>query len=92
MGMAVIAFASQKGGVGKSTLCRALAVEAIRAGLKTIVSDLDAAQGTVHEWAKDRAKLGLELTWSPTRVPDDQPSQRRRMGPEEPPQQIRRGG
>jgi chromosome partitioning protein len=60
MGMAVIAFASQKGGVGKSTLCRALAVEAIRAGLKTIVSDLDAAQGTVHEWAKDRAKLGLE--------------------------------
>ncbi len=57
--MAVIAFASQKGGVGKSTLCRALAVEAIRAGLKTIVSDLDAAQGTVHEWAKDRAKLGL---------------------------------
>jgi chromosome partitioning protein len=58
--MAVIAFASQKGGVGKSTLCRALAVEAIRAGLTTIVSDLDAAQGTVHEWAKDRAKLGLE--------------------------------
>lgn len=58
--MAVIAFASQKGGVGKSTLCRALAVEAIRAGLKTIVSDLDAAQGTVYEWAKDRAKLGLE--------------------------------
>ena len=58
--MAVIAFASQKGGVGKSTLCRALAVEAIRAGLKTIVSDLDAAQGTVHEWAKDRAKLGLD--------------------------------
>jgi chromosome partitioning protein len=58
--MAVIAFASQKGGVGKSTRCRALAVEAIRAGLKTIVSDLDAAQGTVHEWAKDRAKLGLE--------------------------------
>jgi chromosome partitioning protein len=58
--MAVIAFASQKGGVGKSTLCRALAVEGIRAGLKTIVSDLDAAQGTVHEWAKDRAKLGLE--------------------------------
>jgi chromosome partitioning protein len=58
--MAVIAFASQKGGVGKSTLCRALAVEAIRGGLKTIVSDLDAAQGTVHEWAKDRAKLGLE--------------------------------
>jgi chromosome partitioning protein len=58
--MAVIAFASQKGGVGKSTLCRALAVEAIRSGLTTIVSDLDAAQGTVHEWAKDRAKLGLE--------------------------------
>jgi chromosome partitioning protein len=58
--MAVIAFASQKGGVGKSTLCRALAVEAIRSGLTTVISDLDAAQGTVHEWAKDRAKLGLQ--------------------------------
>ena len=44
--MAIIAFASQKGGVGKSTLCRALAVEAIRSGLTTVVSDLDAAQGT----------------------------------------------
>jgi MinD superfamily P-loop ATPase len=51
--MAVIAFASQKGG-GQSTLCRALAVEAIQPA-KTIVSDLDAAQGAVHEWAKDRA-------------------------------------
>jgi len=58
--MAVIAFASQKGGVGKSTLCRALAVEAVRSGLATVVSDLDAAQGTVHEWARDRAKLGLQ--------------------------------
>jgi chromosome partitioning protein len=58
--MAIIAFASQKGGVGKSTLCRALAVEGMRSGLVTVVSDLDAAQGTVHEWARDRAKLGLE--------------------------------
>src|SRR5271166_1947211 len=58
--MAIIAFASQKGGVGKSTLCRALAVEAIRSGLTTVVSDLDAAQGTVHEWARDRAKIGLQ--------------------------------
>ena len=58
--MAIIAFASQKGGVGKSTLCRALAVEGVRSGLATVVSDLDAAQGTVHEWARDRAKLGLQ--------------------------------
>ena len=58
--MAIIAFASQKGGVGKSTLCRALAVEAIRSGLTTVVSDLDAAQGTVHEWARDRAKIELQ--------------------------------
>ena len=58
--MAIIAFASQKGGVGKSTLCRALAVEAIRSGLTTVVSDLDSAQGTVSEWARDRAKLGLQ--------------------------------
>jgi chromosome partitioning protein len=58
--MAIIAFVSQKGGVGKSTLCRALAVEGMRSGLATVVSDLDAAQGTVHEWARDRAKLGLQ--------------------------------
>ena len=36
--MAIIAFASQKGGVGKSTLCRALAVEAIRSGLTAAVA------------------------------------------------------
>jgi chromosome partitioning protein len=32
----------------------------VRSGLATIVSDLDAAQGTVHEWARDRAKLGIQ--------------------------------
>src|SRR3984957_10912226 len=83
--MAVIAFASQKGGVGKSTLCRALAVEAIRAGLKTVVSDLDAAQGTVHEWAKDRAKLGLEPPVGGRVVPAPRRSTRRGRGGRSPP-------
>ena len=57
--MAVIAFASQKGGVGRDPMPSARR-RGDPAGLTTIVSDLDAAQGTVHEWAKDRAKLGLE--------------------------------
>src|SRR4051812_9321831 len=38
------------------------------------------------------AKLGLELARSPTRVADDEPRERWRIGPEEPPQQIRRRG
>ncbi|MHB0679195.1 ParA family protein [Roseomonas mucosa] len=44
--MTVVAFVSQKGGVGKSTLCRALAVEAARTGLSVRVADLDVAQGS----------------------------------------------
>jgi AAA domain len=35
----IIAFVSQKGGVGKSTLARALAREAAVAGLKTKIAD-----------------------------------------------------
>ena len=31
-----------------------------RSGLTTVVSDLDAAQGTVHEWARDRAEINFE--------------------------------
>ncbi len=48
---------SQKGGVGKSSLCRALAYAASKAKKKFKVKlvDLDPGQGTVSEWARRRA-------------------------------------
>lgn len=51
--MKVIAIAMQKGGVGKSTLTRSLGVAATRAGLNTLILDMDAQQST-HQWAKRR--------------------------------------
>lgn len=58
--MAVVAFVSQKGGVSKSTLSRALAVEARRSGLAVKVADLDPGQGSVTDWHKDRVAAGYE--------------------------------
>ena len=42
----MVAFISQKGGVGKSTLARALAREAAAGGLGVKIADLDTQQGT----------------------------------------------
>jgi chromosome partitioning protein len=50
----VIAFVSQKGGVGKSTLARALAREAVSNGLQVKVADLDTQQGTSVDWHRTR--------------------------------------
>ena len=44
---AVIAFISQKGGVGKSTLARALAAVCAQAGLEVVLADLDPRQQTL---------------------------------------------
>ncbi|KLL04994.1 MAG: partition protein ParA [Mycoplasmataceae bacterium RV_VA103A] len=54
--MKIIAFISQKGGVGKSTLARALAVEATRTGLKTLLADCDPGQETSYKWSKRRER------------------------------------
>jgi chromosome partitioning protein len=43
----IISFISQKGGVGKSTLARALAVECAKADLKIKIIDLDSQQKTI---------------------------------------------
>ncbi|MEX3945981.1 ParA family protein, partial [Paraburkholderia sp. BR10937] len=56
----VIAFVSQKGGVGKSTLARALARETAAGGLKTKVADLDTQQGTTVDWHRTRMDAGIE--------------------------------
>jgi len=56
----IIAFVSQKGGVGKSTLARALAREAVAGGLKTKIADLDTQQGTSIDWHRTRLNAGIE--------------------------------
>jgi chromosome partitioning protein len=50
----IVAFVSQKGGTGKSTLARALGAVVAAAGLKVRIADLDPQQQTVLEWEKLR--------------------------------------
>jgi chromosome partitioning protein len=54
--MKVVSLVQQKGGSGKSVLCRHLAVAGEQAGHKTVIIDSD-AQGTLRDWAEDRLKL-----------------------------------
>ncbi len=56
----VVAFISQKGGVGKSTLARALAREAVISGLKVKIADLDPDQATIVDWHKVRTQRAIE--------------------------------
>lgn len=51
--MKTIAIAMQKGGVGKSTLTRSLAVAGVKAGLNVLALDMDAQQSTT-QWSKRR--------------------------------------
>ena len=55
-----VALVSQKGGVGKSTLARALAREAANSGLAVKVADLDTQQGTFVDWHRQRLNNGFE--------------------------------
>jgi chromosome partitioning protein len=52
----VVAFVGQKGGVGKSTLSRALATSLAREGLKVRTADLDPQQATITIWAQARER------------------------------------
>ena len=54
-----IAMVAQKGGVGKSTLARIIAVEAAKGGLKTKIADLDTQQTTSVNWSARRAENGI---------------------------------
>jgi chromosome partitioning protein len=58
--MATVAFCSQKGGVSKSSLARALAVEAARGGLCVKIGDLDVGQASTVDWHKDRVAGAIE--------------------------------
>lgn len=56
----VVAFVSQKGGVGKSTLSRGLAREAAKSGLTVKICDLDVQQGSCVDWHRRRLAEGVE--------------------------------
>jgi chromosome partitioning protein len=58
----VVAFVSQKGGVGKSTFSRGLAREAAKAGLRVKIADLDIQQGTSVAWQRRRLADEIEPT------------------------------
>ncbi len=59
--MAILAgIISQKGGVGKSTVCRLLAIEFARAGREVLIADMDTSQSTSYEWNSRRLEGRLE--------------------------------
>ena len=60
----IIAFLSQKGGVGKSTLARAVACEASKSGLSVRLADLDVQQSTSADWHRQRISGGHESAGS----------------------------
>lgn len=60
----IIGFVSQKGGVGKSTLSRALAREAAQNGLSVKIADLDTQQGTSVNWHRRRMDANIEPVFS----------------------------
>ena len=59
--MTIIAFISQKGGVGKSTLSQALAVEAKKQKINVLLADCDSQQGTSYEWSKIKGKIDCQV-------------------------------
>lgn len=58
--MRVASFVGQKGGVGKSTLARVLAVAAAHRGHKVLIGDFDLEQLSCVEWAAMRLRQGVE--------------------------------
>ncbi len=56
----IISFLGQKGGTGKSSVARAVAVEFVRSGWSVHVADMDTIQKTVFNWAGRRSDAELE--------------------------------
>lgn len=59
-----IGVAGQKGGVGKSTIVRALNCAYTMAGWHSIVAEFDISQSTVQMWLQTRIENGIEPTVS----------------------------
>ena len=64
--MTIIAFISQKGGVGKSTLARAVAHEASHKKLRVLLADCDPQQATSYHWLQVRKKSKFKVEVFPT--------------------------
>lgn len=58
--MLVVSVLARKGGTGKSTAVRCLAVEALKAGRRVVVIDAD-PQPTCHRWGQRRAASGIAV-------------------------------
>jgi chromosome partitioning protein len=58
--MRIVSFVGQKGGIGKSTLARVLAVAAARQQYKVMIGDFDLQQLTCVEWSAMRMRNGIE--------------------------------
>ena len=58
--MRIASFVGQKGGVGKSTLARVLAVAAARQKYKVLIGDFDLEQLSCIEWSATRLRNGIE--------------------------------
>ncbi|MDR2901905.1 MAG: division plane positioning ATPase MipZ [Lactobacillales bacterium] len=56
----IIVFANEKGGTGKSTLSMHLIVALLRAGKKVASFDLDARQGSLTQYIKNREKFAKD--------------------------------
>lgn len=56
----VVPFMNNKGGVGKSVLARAYAVETAKTGASVLIADLDDVQRTSKRWADHRKANGLQ--------------------------------
>jgi len=58
----IVAVVSQKGGVGKSTLCQLIAREAAAAGKHAKILDFDVKQMTSTDWVRARLERDIEPT------------------------------
>ncbi len=56
----IISVLSQKGGAGKSTLARGIAVEYIKAGWDVQVADMDVTQQSTVRWSERRDELKIK--------------------------------
>ena len=56
----IISVLSQKGGVGKSTLARGIAVEFVKNGWDVHVADMDTTQQSTVNWAERRDAIAVE--------------------------------
>lgn len=58
--MIVLSVLARKGGVGKSTAARCIAIEALKAGKSTVLIDAD-PQPTCHRWGQRRTAIGIPV-------------------------------